>query len=158
PPLYASPDDPGVCGMLPVVPPALGLGKGALSGRTPPELAFLAGQQLAFFRPERFIRLLVPGIVDLQDMFLAALLIGNRMLPLAASVRGRVEPIAKAIEPLLEAAEIDRLRAAYQRFVEHGGIANLQRWAGAADLTAVRAGFLLAGDLSVARKMLELEG
>lgn len=158
PPLYASPDDPGVCGMLPVVPPALGLGKGALSGRTPAELAFLAGQQLAYFRPERFLRLLVPGIVDLQDMFLAALLIGNRTLPLAASVRGRVEPIAKAIERLLEAAEIDRLRAAYQRFVEHGGIANLQRWAAAADLTAVRTGFLLAGDLAVARRMLELEG
>src|SRR5690606_9870102 len=32
PPLYAIPEDEAVCRMIPVVPPALGLGKGALSG------------------------------------------------------------------------------------------------------------------------------
>ncbi|MEM1031833.1 MAG: hypothetical protein AAF928_02105 [Myxococcota bacterium] len=156
PPLFAVPDDlaaEAMATMVPTVPPSIALGGAALSGRTAPELAFLAGQQLAYFRPERFVRLLVPSVVDLQDLFLAALLIGNASLPLNAEVRGRVAPIAEAVGPLLSAAEMDELRGAYARFVEHGGVANLQRWGHAADMTAARAGFLLAGDLAVARDM-----
>lgn len=156
--LFASPDDDLVARVVPTVPPVLLLGKRTLSGRTAPELAFIAGQQLAYFRPERFIRLLVPDIVDLQDIFLAALKIGNPSLPLNPGVRQRVDPIAAGIEPLLDGAAKDQLRAAYKRFVEHGGIANLQRWGQAADLTATRVGFALAGDLHVAQAMLELGG
>ena len=73
-------------------------------------------------------------------------------------MKGRVGPIAKAIEPLLEATELDRLRSAYGRFVEHGGVANLQRWARAADLTAIRTGFALCGDLATTERMLQLTG
>jgi hypothetical protein len=158
PALCAAPDRDMVAQMVPTVPPTLMLGKTTLSGRSSAELAFLAGQQLAFFRRDRFVRLLVPDVVDMQDQFLAALLLGNKKLPLHADVRRRVEPIASAIEPLLEARELDLLRGAYQRFVEDGGVANLQRWAAGADLTAARAGFLLSSSLEVAERMLELEG
>lgn len=158
PALFALPEQDVVSQMVPTVPPVCALGKRALSGRSSPELAFVAGQRLAYYRPERFVRLLVPDIVDLQDLFLAALSLGNPKLPLNSSVRGRVEPIAKAIEPLLESREKDALRAAYARFAEHGGMANLQRWAVAADLTAVRSGFTLCPDLGAAKAMLELQG
>lgn len=158
PQIHANPNAHAVASMIPTVPPTCSLGKLALSGRSANELAFVAGQQLAYYRPERFIRLLVPDIVKLQDLFLAALTIGNPKLPLNAEVRARVGPIARAVEPLLEATEIDRLRAAYGHFVEHGGVANLQRWAAAADLTAVRAGFALSGDLHTAERMLGLTG
>jgi hypothetical protein len=158
PALYAAPDSDAVAQMWPSVPPGVLLGKRALSGRSPVELAFLAGHHVAYYRRERFIRKVVPDIMDLEDLFLSALLIGNKALPINAEVRARVEPITAAIEPLLEATEIDRLRSAYKRFVEHGGRTNLQRWATAADMTAVRAGFALCGELSVAEKMLELEG
>lgn len=157
PQLWAMPEaEDVVTRMVPSVPPVCGLGKKALSGRSAGELAFVAGHQLAYYRPERFIRLLVPDIVDLQDLFLAALAIGNPKLPLNSDVRSRVEPIASAIEPLLEAREIDTLRAAYKHFVEHGGVANLQRWGAAADLTAVRTGFALCGDLRLAEQMLKV--
>jgi hypothetical protein len=158
PQLLANPEAHVVASMIPTVPPICALGKLALSGRSANELAFVAGQQLAYYRPERFVRLLVPDVVQLQDLFLAALTIGNPKLPLNAEVRGRVAPIAGAIEPLLEAAEIDRLRASYRHFVEHGGVANLQRWATAADFTAFRAGFALCADLNIAEKMIELTG
>jgi hypothetical protein len=156
--LHAAPDRDMLAQMVPTVPPALVLGKTALAGRSPAELAFLAGQQLAFFRRDRFVRLLVPDVVDMQDQFLAALLLGNKKLPLHAEVRQRVEPIAKAIEPLLEARELDVLKGAYQRFVEDGGVANLQRWAAGSDLTAARAGFVLCSSLEVTERMLTLEG
>jgi hypothetical protein len=157
PALWATPEaEDVVAKMVPTVPPVCALGRKALSGRSAGELAFIAGQQLAYYRPERFIRLLVPDIVDLQDLFLAALAIGNPKLPLHADVRKRVAPIASAIEPLLETREVDALKAAYKHFVEHGGVANLQRWGHAADLTAVRTGFALCGDLKLAEQMLEL--
>lgn len=158
PPFYADPQLAGTIEMVPGVPPASRLGKAALSGRTPLELAFLAGQHLAWYREEHFVRLLVPWIPDLEDVFLGALCIGNPGLPLSGDVKRRVTPIANAIQPILEPQQIDRLRGAFLRFVEEGGRTNLQRWASSADHTAARAGFLLAGDLGVAQKMLELGG
>ena len=65
--------------------------------------------------------------------------------------------LGAAIEPLLEPLQVDRLRAAFLRFVEEGGRTNLQRWASAADRTASRAGLLLSNDLRAAAAMLEAE-
>lgn len=157
PPLYADPGYEGVVEMVPGVPPASRLGKKALSGRTAPELAFLAGRHLAWYREERFVRLLVPSIPDLEDLFLAALVIGNPGIPLGADMKRRVTPLAKAIEPILEPIVIDRLRGYFLRFVEEGGRTNLQRWATAADRTATRAGLLLSGNLDAAAAMLKAE-
>jgi hypothetical protein len=157
PPFFADPEFPGIVEMVPGVPPSSRLGKTALSGRSPTELAFIAGRHLAWYREEHFVRLLVPSIPDLEDVFLSALTIGQPGLPLGADVRRRVEPIAKAIEPILDKVLVDRLRGYFLRFVEEGGRTNLQRWAIASDHTATRAGFLLSNDLSAAHKMLELE-
>ena len=158
PPLYADPTWEGLVQMVPGVPPVSRLGKTALSGRSPAELAYAAGRHLASYREDHFVKLLFPSIVDLEDIFLAALTIGQPQLPLAASVKQRALPIAKAIEPLLEAPQIDRLRGHFLRFVEEGGRTNLQRWANGADLTTSRAGLLLCDDLGAAERMLKLEG
>jgi hypothetical protein len=157
PPLYADPDYDGLVEVVPAVPPATRLGVKALSGRKAGELAFLAGRNLAMQREEHFVRLLFPTIQGLEDIFLAALSIGNPGLPLSAETRQRVVPISKAIEPILEARGIDRLRGCFLRFVEEGGRTNLQRWATAVDKTAARTGLLLAGDLKSAQSILELE-
>jgi hypothetical protein len=159
PPLYAEVGSAALVRMVPDAPPAVILGGAALSGRAPAELAFLAGRHLAYHRRERFLRLLLPELVDLQDLFLAALLLGQPSLPLHADVRARVAPIANALGPLLEAPVRDELRSAFQRFAdEAGGHANLGRWMLGADHTAARAGLLLADDLDVATRMLALEG
>ena len=157
PPLYADPDYEGTLEMVPAVPPATRLGRRALSGRTPLELAFLAGRHLSYFLEEHFIRLLVGTIPDLEDLFLAALSIANPGIPLSSEVRGRVGPIARAIEPVLDPAAVDRLRGYFLRFLEEGGRTNRQRWATAAERTAARAGMLLANDLGAARDVLEHE-
>jgi hypothetical protein len=157
PPLYADPDYEGAVEMVPGVPPATRLGRASLSGRSPLELAFLAGRHLSYFRQEHFIRLLVSTIPDLEDLFLAALSIANAGIPLSAEVKRRVGPVARAIEPVLEPVAVDRLRGQFLRFLEEGGRTNLQRWATAADRTAARAGLLLANDLGSAHAVLELE-
>jgi hypothetical protein len=157
PALYADPDYAGLVEMVPGVPPSTRLGQKALSGRSPQELAFVAGRHLAWYREERFVRLLVPQIADLEDLFLAALVIGNPGIPMRADTKRRVSALGDAIQPLLEPAQIDRLRGAFLRFVEEGGRTNLQRWASAADRTAARSGLLLSDDLRASAAMLEAE-
>jgi hypothetical protein len=157
PQLYVDPDANVTVEMVPGVQPMAKLGALALSGRSTSELAFLAGKHLAYHRPEHFVRLLVPQIADLEEIFLAALSIGNPGLPLNAQVKQIVVPIAKAIEPILEPSAVDRLRGHFLRFVEEGGRTNLHRWAAAVHKTAARAGVLLANDLRAAHNVLALE-
>jgi hypothetical protein len=157
PSLYADPDYDGFVEMVPGVPPASRIGAQALSGRTAAELAFIAGRHLANYREEHFVKMLVPSARGLEDIFLAALSIGNPGLPLNAQVKQLVVPIAKAIEPILEPAAVDRLRGQFLRFVEEGGRTNLQRWTVATDRTLARAGLLLANDLRAAHGVLERE-
>jgi hypothetical protein len=157
PPLYADPEFGGTVEMVPGLPPSTRLGKQSLSGRSPLELAFVAGRHLSWYREEHFIRLLVPSTPDLEDLFLAALSIANQSIPLTAEIKLRVAPLAKAIEPVLEPAAIDRVRGHFLRFLEEGGRTNLHRWATAADRTAARAGLLLANDLRAAHDIFELE-
>ena len=157
PPLYADPEHPGVVEMVPGLPPSARLGTLALSGRSPFELAFIAGRHLSWYREEHFVRLLVSSIPDLEDLFLAALSIANAGIPLNAEMKARVAPLARAIEPVLDGAVIDRLRGHFMRFLEEGGRTNLQRWAAAAERTSARAGLLLANDLAVAHAVFELD-
>lgn len=157
PSLYAYPSLQTTAEMIPGLPPVSRLGKLALSGRSAPELAFLAGRHLACYREELFVRTLLPSIADLEDVLLAALSIGNPGLPLSVQIKKRVEPIAKAIEPILEPAAVDTLRGYFLRFVEEGGRTNLQRWANAVDRTAARTGLLVSNDLHAAHEMLAIE-
>ena len=157
PALFADPDYEGFVEMVPGVPPASRLGARALSGRSAAELAFLAGRHLANYREEHFVKMLVPAARGLEDIFLAALSIGNPGLPLSAQVKQLVIPIAKAIEPILEPASVDRLRGHFLRFVEEGGRTNLQRWMVATNRTVSRAGLLLSNDLRAAHSIFALE-
>ena len=94
---------------------------------------------------------------DLEDLFLAALTVGNPGLPIAADMKLRVGPIARAIEAILEPSQTDALRACFLRFVEEGGRTNLQRWSQGVEKTACRVGMLLCNDLSTAHAILEGE-
>jgi hypothetical protein len=157
PPLYADPDYEGLVEMVPGVPPQSRIGAQALSGRSAAELAFLAGRHLAHYREEHFVKMLVPQARGLEDIFLAALSIGNPGLPMSAQVKQLVVPIANAIEPILEPAAVDRLRGHFLRFVEEGGRTNLQRWSVSVDRTCGRAGLLLSNNLAAANAVLSLE-
>jgi hypothetical protein len=147
------------CGFehIPGVPPCTVIGKRVLSGRTQPEQAFLVGRHLCWYRQEMYLKTLFSGVPDLEDLFLAALTIGNPGLPIAEDMKRRVAPIAAAIQPLLEPQQLDALRGCFLRFVEEGGRTNLQRWSAATDKTAARAGLLLCGDLGTALGLLEAE-
>ena len=142
---------------LPAVPPLTVVGKRVLTGRSQLEHAFLVGRHLSWYRNEHYVKTLFSAVPDLEDLFLAALVIGNPGLPIADDMKKRVTPIAKAVQPLLEPAQMDTLRGCFLRFVEEGGRTNLQRWALSTEKTACRAGFLLANDLGTALAIVEAE-
>jgi hypothetical protein len=157
PPMYLDPKGDFTMRVALSMPAAITLGHKALSGRNGSELAFMAGRHLAYHREEHFLKVISPTMRGLEDIFLAALSIGNPGLPMNANVKEIVVPIAKAIEPVLDASQIDRLRGHFLRFVELGGRANLLRWSNAVDRTCNRAGFLLSGDLRAAHTVMEFE-
>ncbi len=157
PPIYLEKDRDAGFQHIPGVPPMTVIGKRVLSGRTQHEHAFLAGRHLSFYRHEHFVKTLFTAVPDLEDLFLAALVIGNPGLPIAEDMRQRVLPIAQAIQPMLESPQQDALRGCFLRFVEEGGRTNLQRWGAAVDKTACRAGLLIANDLAAALGVLETE-
>lgn len=142
---------------IPGVPPCTVIGKRVLSGKTQLEQAFAVGRHLTWYRQEMYVKTLFSAVPDLEDLFLAALTIGNPGLPIADDMKRRVTPIAQAIQPMLEAQQVDALRGCFLRFVEEGGRTNLQRWSAGADKTAARAGLLLCGDLGTALSLLEAE-
>ena len=142
---------------IPGVPPCTVIGKRVLSGKTQLEQAFLVGRHLTWYRQEMYLKTLFSSVPDLEDLFLAALTIGNPGLPIAEDMKRRVTPIAHAIQPMLESQHVDALRGCFLRFVEEGGRTNLQRWSAATDKTAARAGLVLCGDLGTALTLLEAE-
>ena len=159
PPLYADPDYAGTCEMVPGVPPATRLGQACLSGRSPFELAFVAGRHLSYFLEERFIRLLVSTIPDLEDLCLAALSIANAGIPLSHEVKRRVGPIAPAQSSRSSSPKPSTACAgsSFASSKKREVSTNLQRWATAADRTAARAGFVLANNLHAAKAVFELD-
>jgi hypothetical protein len=157
PPVYVERERDTGYEHIPAVPPVTVVGKRVLSGRTQLEHAFLVGRHLSWYRHEHYVKTLFWAVPDLEDLFLAALVIGNPGLPIAEDMKQRVTPIANAIKPLLEPAQTDVLRGCFLRFVEEGGRTNLQRWSLATEKTACRTGLLLANDLETALGVLEKE-
>ena len=67
----------------PALPPMTLVANSALSGRAQRELAFMAGRHLTMYRAEHYVRALFPSVPDLEDLFLAAITLGNPSVPLS---------------------------------------------------------------------------
>lgn len=158
PSLYAAPDIDRTADVVLTPKPATRLGSRMLTGRTPRELAFLAGQHLAWYRREHLLAQPSGSVRRLEDWVLAALLVASPELPLTPETHERVEPLAVTIRPLLGDAALGRLRKSLRRFFELGGRLNLARWLESVERTAACAGLLLANDLRSAASSLALDG
>jgi hypothetical protein len=155
PAVYVQPERDVGYSHQPGVPPHSLVGAQVLRGKTHTEHAFLAARHLVLYRQEYFIKTLYSSVSDLEDLFLAALLLGSPTLPIAEHHKTRVAPISKGLAPLLDAAQLEALRADFKNFVAEGGRTNLLRWSTSVDKTACRAGLLLSGDLPAALSLLQ---
>jgi hypothetical protein len=157
PELYVRNDVPGAIIAVPAMPPASVAGQTVLTGFTPPELTFMCGKHLAYYRGEHYIRTLFPTVAELTIMLFAGVMLAAPSTPMpqdmAAQIRATAQELARHMQPV----QIEGLRMVVKRFIDDGAKANIKRWNQSVELTSARAGLIVSGDLEIARKLLGAE-
>ncbi|MDI1437538.1 tetratricopeptide repeat protein, partial [Polyangium sorediatum] len=157
PALFVRSDVPGGIVAVPTEPPASVVGQTLLGGLSQEELAFVAGKHLAMYRGEHYIKQLFPSAEELRVIFHAAV---KMVMPDANTPRDvdtRAEATAKALRSFMGPREQDGLRVVVRKFISEREEADIGRYFRAVELTATRAGFILCGDLGVAKKLIAAE-
>jgi hypothetical protein len=134
-------------------PPASRVGTSALRGRQLPELIALAGRHLTYHAPQHRLLALCSAIEDLSACFLAVVSLVKKDVKAAPAVMRVIDELAPRIETWLGAEEALEVASAVEEFAATGGRAELLRYIASVERTSLRAGFLLSGDLGIARKM-----
>jgi tetratricopeptide (TPR) repeat protein len=156
PALYVMDRVPGDIAAVRARVPSTAVGPAAVRGRSPKDLAFLAGRHLAYYRAENQVAVYYPTRDDLVRLLFASVQL----------VRPNTVPPADAqavavLRQHLASRVIERERAALVQAVRQleldGGKASVGGWARGVELTAARAGLLLCGDLATAATIVRTE-
>jgi tetratricopeptide (TPR) repeat protein len=150
PPVHVLSADPAGLSFAHLEAPVLFLGQTALAGGPPKALAFIAGARLAYFRPGHYLRQLVPTGTGQRAWFFAAIRVVQPTFPVASDIEGPVDENTRALKGRLSGAGLEALASLVGKIVQGGSALDLKRWSLGVDLTADRAGFLLANDLPMA--------
>lgn len=130
--------------------PTTVVGSGALRGRSLGELSFLAGFHLATQRPEHRLVRLCADIDDLAACFVTAVVVAVPDTPVPERLRTLVDMLLPGLKENLGDEDEAMLDEAVLEFDAAGARADIGAFVRAVERSAVRAGFLLAGRLSVA--------
>jgi len=151
PPVFENPNDPGGLGFLFARQPALTLGATALRPDVPLRpAAFIAGQKLSFLRPGSYVRHVLASGTALKSWLFAAIKLTAPHFPVSAELAGAVAEAMQALDAGIQGQARDQLTRVVAKLLQSGTALDLKRWVAGIDLTADRAGFLLAHDLETA--------
>jgi hypothetical protein len=155
PDVYARPDDvPGGIAMLATEAPSLLLGRTALTGRSVPELSFMVTRELAYLRAAGRLLSFYPSLADLDGLVRA-------MLPLFMPGAPHSRDLAwleLALASRLDDAARKRVRSAIGAMLDAAGKVDLRQWLGTTEIAACRAAFLACNDITVAARILSVDG
>jgi hypothetical protein len=156
PPLtFQNPNDGGGVNFLHAHTPAIVLGAAALAVDLPTQAAaFIAARHLTYYRPGHNLRHLVPTGTGLRAWLFAAIKLISPTFPISKDLEGPVRDNLAVLEPTIVGAARDQLASAVTKLLQAGAI-DLKRWVAGIDLTAYRAGFLVANDLELAQEMIK---
>jgi tetratricopeptide (TPR) repeat protein len=155
PPVFQNPNDPAGLGFLHAHTPSIVLGRAAFESVVPNQsLAFVAGRHLTYFRPGYYVRHLVPTGTGLKAWLFAAIKLCVPQFPVAADLQGQVSDAMTAMGQDFQGVHKEILTSNVSKLLNSGGAIDLKKWVAAIDLTADRAGFLLAHDLGVATEVM----
>ena len=151
PPVFQNPDDPAGLGFVHAQVPSIVLGRAAFERVVPNQsLAFVAGRHLTYFRPGFYVRHLVPTRTGLKAWLFAAIRLCVPQFPIGPDLQGQVNEALAFMTPDFVGVQRELLASTVSKLLQSGGAIDLKKWVVAVDLTADRAGFLLAHDLGVA--------
>ncbi len=128
-------------------PASLLVSPAALAGISADLRTFLVGKRILETSPPLWARALCPSITELRAL-------GSSAARIASS---RSEAGDQALRERLKKDDVARLEAAVSRALAASGTLDVLRWSQLADLSASRAGLLLAGDLETARAAIAIE-
>jgi len=156
PALYLRPHEvPGGVAVLPTLEPALALGPSVLTGRSVTELSFLFARELGHVRMTGRMLAFYPQVGDLRALVTAGIhLVIGQTGPLAPDVELARRELAKRLDPAHRAA----LGTAVRALTDRGGQLDLLAWLRAVERAACRAGLLACGDVTVAARVLSVDG
>jgi tetratricopeptide (TPR) repeat protein len=153
PRLFLRTDVPGGLTHLRVFPLASLCGSTLLSGFQPLDLMFIAARHLSDYRPEHYIRTLLPSNTELKTVLMASLRLAN-LVPGDA----QIDQTAQEIRKYLQAPQLDAIGTLGRRFVAAGARTDVKKWLQGVEVTACRAGFLVCNDLDTAARMVQALG
>ncbi|HVR64129.1 MAG TPA: tetratricopeptide repeat protein [Polyangia bacterium] len=136
-----------------VAAPAFIVGREVLQGRHEMEIAFIAGRGLALARADHLT--LWPAVVqnaaERETVLLAAIALVRDGHPVPAALAGSVLRYRDFLGRALSPAQVEQLDMVVKRAgINQETTFDLPRWAEAAQLTAARAGLIIANDLRLA--------
>ncbi len=120
------------------------------------ELAFEVGKRLAYLRPERFVTYAVQSVPKLESAFTAALLAAGAEAS-AGPASDESRKLAASMKQSVPSAVLEQVAAMAGKLGERAGNGAMIAWRSATDLTANRAGLILANDLASAAKAIATE-
>jgi hypothetical protein len=154
PDVLANPNDAGGLSYLHTETPTLAMGQVALSPEVPPQVAaFVAARQLAFTRRGLYLRQFVQTGTALKAWLFAAIKLSSPAFPVASDLEGSVNDALTALKTHLTSDAKDHLASTVSRLIQSGSSLDLKKWFAAVDLTADRAGLIVAHDLATATEV-----
>jgi tetratricopeptide (TPR) repeat protein len=155
PPVFQNPDDPSGLGFVHAHVPSILLGRAAFERVVPNQsLAFVAARHLAYFRPGFYVRHLVPTGTGLKAWLFAAIKLCVPQFPISPDLQGQVNEALAFMTPDFQGVHREMLASTVSKLLQSGGAVDLKKWVTGIDLTADRAGFVLAHDLGVATQVM----
>jgi tetratricopeptide (TPR) repeat protein len=154
PRLYLRPDVQGGLSHLRVFPLASLSGATLLQGFQPQDLMFICARHLSDYRGEHYIRTLMPSNTELKAVLMASLRLAN----LIPAEDQQAEQFAKEMRPKMQPAQLDVIGTLGRRFIQAGARTDVKKWLQGVEVTACRAGFLIANDLDTAARMITALG
>ncbi|HEY2900745.1 MAG TPA: tetratricopeptide repeat protein [Polyangia bacterium] len=133
--------------------PSFVVGRGVLQGRHEAEIAFVAARALALSRADHLALWpsVVPVAAELEVILLAAITMVRDGHPIPTALANPVLRYRDFLGRTLSPAQLEQLELVVNRTGAGAGTTfDVERWARGAQLTAVRAGFLIGNDLRMA--------
>src|SRR6185436_18293153 len=159
PPTFENSNDPGGLSFLHAPEPAIVVGRSALEAQLAPQAAaFIVARHLAYYRQGFYVRHLVPTGTGLKAWLFAAVKMISPQFPIQPELENPMRESLAALDRAIVGPTRERLASLVSKLLSGGGALDLKKWVAAVDLTADRAGFLMAHDLQVAGELIKASG